>query len=366
MRKITLILGISFWLCTGFLQPCTAQDKQEINVSEIIFGHIEDAYEWHITDINGHSLHIPLPIIVKSSTGWHFFSSDRLHHGATYKGLYIAPKGPYTGKIVERNAAKDETRPLDLSMTKNVVGLLINSLILVGVMLSCARWYKRHDVKKTAPKGGVGMMEAVIVFVYEEVIRDNIRESHRRYTPYLLTVFFFILINNLMGLVPFFPGGANITGNIAVTMVLALCTFIMINLYGTKEYWKDVFWPHVPTWLKAPLPIMPVIEFFGLFTKPFALMIRLFANILAGHAIILSIVSIIFITASLGPALNGSMTFVAVLFGFFMNMLEVMVAFIQAYVFTLLSAVFIGLSQIKEEMEPVKKPIRSEETTNSY
>ena len=152
-----------------------------------------------------------------------------------------------------------------------------------------------------------------------------------------------------MGLIPIFPGGANVTGNIAITLVLALLTFFFTNAFATKEYWKDIFWPDVPVWLKAPIPMMPVIEFFGLFTKPFALMIRLFANIMAGHAAILSLLSIIFITVKIGPLLNGAMTFVSVAFGIFMTALELLVAFIQAYVFTMLSAVFIGLSRVKEE-----------------
>lgn len=138
------------------------------------------------------------------------------------------------------------------------------------------------------------------------------------------------------------------TGNIAITLVLALCTFVLTNVYGTKAYWKEIFWPDVPTWLKAPVPMMPLIEFFGIFTKPFALMIRLFANIMAGHAAVLSLIAIIFITVKSGPVINGSMTVVAVAFGIFMDALEILVAFIQAYVFTMLSAVFIGLSQVKE------------------
>ena len=163
----------------------------------------------------------------------------------------------------------------------------------------------------------------------------------------MLTAFFFIFINNIMGLIPVFPGGGNVTGNIAVTLVMALCTFLAVNLFGTKEYWKEILWPEVPTWLKCPLPIMPAIELFGIFTKPFALMIRLFANIMAGHSIILALTSIVFVTASMGPVISGSMTFVSVLFSIFMNCVEVLVAFIQAYVFTMLSAVFIGMSRVE-------------------
>ena len=173
--------------------------------------------------------------------------------------------------------------------------------------------------------------------------------AEKESAPYLLTAFFFVLVNNLMGILPIFPGGANVTGNIAITLVLALCTFLFTNICGTKAYWKDIFWPKVPLWLKVPVPLMPMIELFGIFTKPFALMIRLFANIMAGHAAILSLVAIIFITVKAGPVINGSMTVISVLFGIFMDMLELLVAFIQAYVFTMLSAVFIGLSRVKEE-----------------
>jgi F-type H+-transporting ATPase subunit a len=164
-------------------------------------------------------------------------------------------------------------------------------------------------------------------------------------------VFFFIFLSNLLGIVPFFPGGANVTGNIAVTMVLALCTFLAVNIFGNKHYWKEILWPDVPLFLKFPIPIMQTIELFGLISKPFSLMVRLFANIMAGHAMILGLVAVIFVTAKLGPVINGSMTFITLLFGVFMDCLELLVAFIQAYVFTMLSSVFIGLSR-KEECHP--------------
>ena len=252
-------------------------------------------------------------------------------------------------KIVEKDATGEEIRPFDISITKNVLALFVNSAILVAIMLGCARWYKRHEVSEGAPKGGVGMIEALVVMINDEVIKGCIGEDYQRYAPYLLTAFFFVLVNNLMGILPIFPGGANVTGNIAITLVLALCTFLFTNICGTKAYWKDIFWPKVPLWLKVPVPLMPMIELFGIFTKPFALMIRLFANIMAGHAAILSLVAIIFITVKAGPVINGSMTVISVLFGIFMDMLELLVAFIQAYVFTMLSAVFIGLSRVKEE-----------------
>lgn len=353
MKNIRLLLI----LCIGFLMMPAAVhaegSDQPVDVNEVVFGHIQDSYEWHIVTVGDKVVRIPLPVIVKSSTGWHVFSSARLENGATYEGLYIAQEGAYKDKVVERDATGQEVRPWDISITKNVLAMLINSIVLVWIMLGCARWYKRHEVSQGAPKGGVGMMEYLILMIYDDVIKGGIGADYKRYAPYLLTAFFFILVNNLMGLIPIFPGGANVTGNIAITMVLAICTFVLTNVYGTKAYWKDIFWPEVPTWLKVPIPMMPLIEFFGIFTKPFALMIRLFANIMAGHAAVLSLVAIIFITVKAGPVINGSMTVVAVLFGIFMDALELLVAFIQAYVFTMLSSVFIGLSRIKQE--PVKK-----------
>lgn len=332
-------------------QGVKAHEREgEINVNELVFGHIGDSYEWHIATFGEKTLRIPLPVIVKSSTGWHVFSSSRLEEGS-HEGLYIAAEGPYEGKIVEKNAAGEEVRPFDLSITKNVLGLFINSTLLVVILMSCVRWYKKHPLEQGAPAGGVGMIEALVLMIYDDVIKGCIGEDYKRYAPYLLTAFFFVLVNNLMGLVPFFPGGANVTGNIAITLVLALFTFAFTNIFGTKAYWKEIFWPNVPVWLKVPVPMMPLIEFFGILTKPFALMIRLFANIMAGHAAILSLIAIIFITVKAGTVINGSMTFVAVAFGIFMDALEVLVAFIQAYVFTMLSAVFIGLSRVKEEYE---------------
>lgn len=340
---------ISLLLLLGIPAMLSAQESKatDVDVNELVFGHIGDAYEWHIATFGDTPVSIPLPVIVKSSTGWHVFCSSELEGGREHEGLYIAEGGAYDGKIVEKNAEGEEVRPFDISITKDVLGLFINSAVLIVIMMACVRWYKKHPIEQGAPRGGVGMMEALILMIYDDVIKGCVGEDYKRYAPYLLTAFFFVLVNNLMGLVPIFPGGANVTGNIAITLVLALCTFLLTNIFGTKEYWKEIFWPDVPTWLKAPVPMMPLIEFFGIFTKPFALMIRLFANIMAGHAAVLSLIAIIFITVKAGPVINGSMTFVAVVFGIFMNALEILVAFIQAYVFTMLSAVFIGLSRVK-------------------
>ncbi len=318
----------------------------DFDVQSVIFGHTNDAYEWHITDIGSRHITIPLPIIARSSTGWHMFSSARLEEGP-FEGLYISQSGKYSGKLVERNEAGEEVRPLDISVTKNVVAMMFSSALLVLLILHCTRWYRRHDVLAESPKGVAALMEPVIMMVHNDMVKDAIGEDYERYSPYLCTAFFWILINNLLGIIPIFPGGANVTGNIAITMTLALCTFVAINFFGNKHYFKDVFWPDVPWWLKVPVPLMPVIEIFSAIVKPISLMIRLFANILAGHIIAISLVCVIFMFAKYGPLMFGGMSFVTVLLGIFMDLLEVLVAFLQAYVFTILSAIFIGLSRQK-------------------
>ncbi len=320
--------------------------ETEVNIGEMLFGHIGDSYGWHITDWNGKHVTIPLPCIVRSSTGWHFFMSSKIGHGHEYEGLFIADEGRYEDKIVERSETGELIRPFDISITKNVASLMFAAMLLISMVLWAARWYRKHDAEEEAPGGFTGLVEMMVMMVNDDLIKPSIGEEYRKYAPYLLTAFFFIFISNLLGIVPFFPGGANVTGNIAVTMVLALCTFFAVNVFADKHYWKEILWPDVPILLKFPIPLMQTIEIFGMFTKPFSLMVRLFANILAGHAMILGLVSVIFVTAKLGPVINGSMTFITMLFGVFMDCLELLVAFIQAYVFTMLSAVFIGLSRI--------------------
>lgn len=311
----------------------------ELDMNSYIFGHIGDSYEWHITSINGKHISIPLPCIVFDD-GMKVFSSSHIEENG-----YTLNEN---GKLV--NASTGE-RPVDISITKNVLSLIMSSVLLVVLVLLSARWYRRHDPLKEAPRGLPGLMEMLITMVTDDIIKEGVGKEWEKYAPYLLTAFFFIFLNNLLGIVPFFPGGANLTGNIAVTLFLAVCTFLAVNLFGNKHYYKDIFWPDVPTWLKAPIPLMPLIETVGLFTKPFSLMVRLFANILAGHIMILGVVAVIFLTAKLGPMLNGSLSFIAVIFGIFMDVLELLVAFIQAYVFTMLSSVFIGLSRQEPEEE---------------
>jgi F-type H+-transporting ATPase subunit a len=343
---VTLLLS-----ACGEIPGHAGNDAQpaDIDVAEILFGHTSDGYGWHVTTWKGHHVTIPLPCIVHSSTGWHVFMSSKLGHGHEYEGLYIAEEGRYEGKIVEDGPAGEPLRPFDISITKNVASLMITAVLLIAIILGVARWYRKNDATEAAPGGFTGLMEMMIMMVNDEIIKPSVGEKeYRKYAPYLLTAFFFIFLCNLLGLVPFFPGGANVTGNIAVTMVLALCTFVAVNVFGNRHYWKEILWPDVPVFLKFPLPIMQIIELFGLIAKPFSLMVRLFANILAGHAMILGLVSVIFVTVKLGPVVNGSMTFVTMLFGVFMDCLELLVAFIQAYVFTMLSAVFIGMSRQTE------------------
>lgn len=349
MRRLIVISLIALMIIpSAFAAGDSSHTEDSFDMGEMLFGHIGDSYGWHITDWGDKHVTIPLPVIVKSSTGWHCFMSSKLDHGHEYKGLFIADEGRYEDKIVEVASDGSFVRPFDISITKNVASLMISSVILVVMILIAAGWYRRNDARTQVPKGFVGLMELMIMMVHDDIVKDAVGKEYRKYAPYLLTAFFFIFFNNILGIVPFFPGGANVTGNIAVTMVLAMCTFIAVNLFGNRHYWKEILWPDVPVGLKVPFPLMQIIEIFGMFTKPISLMVRLFANILAGHAMILGLVSVIFITAKLGPVINGSMTFVTVLFGVFMDCLELLVAFIQAYVFTMLSSVFIGMSRQEE------------------
>ena len=331
----------------------SASEKQKdntaptINVKEFILDHISDSYEWHLFNIGEKHVSIPLPIIIYSSySGWHLFMSSAFHNEShEYQGLKVASEGKYKGKILEKTPDGQLVKPFDISITKNVFSLLFSSVLLIVLILWVASSYRKHGYRNK--RGFILMMEMLIENINDEVIKPSIGKRYKKYAPYLLTVFFFILINNLLGIVPLFPGGANVTGNIAVTFILALITLLIVNISGTKEYWKEILWPDVPIWLKVPIPVMPIIELIGIFTKPFALMLRLFANIMAGHAIVVGLTFLVFITVSMGPVLNSSMTVLSVIFSVFIGFVELLVAYVQAYIFTLLSAVFIGLSQVE-------------------
>jgi F-type H+-transporting ATPase subunit a len=333
-------------LCAAADGHGSGEEKEELAIGDVITEHIFDSYWWHITTYKERHVSIYLPVIVRSDGGgWHVFSSKRLAHGESYRGFRIAEKGAkHEGKVVGVSAAGEVYRPWDISITKNALALMINSAIMLGIFLGAARWYRRRP-KNSTPSRFVCAVEMFVMDVEEGIVHASIGKDYKRYSPYLLTAFFFILINNVMGIIPIFPGGANTTGNIAITLVLALCTMAAVNLFGNREYWREIFWPDVPLLLKAPIPLMPLIEFFGVLTKPFALMIRLLANIFAGHTVILAFTLLIFITAKLGAGINAGMTVFSIALSLVMNCLELLVAYIQAYVFTLLSAVFIGLSR---------------------
>ncbi|GHU60326.1 ATP synthase subunit a [Bacteroidia bacterium] len=338
-------------------QNSQAQESQSkgIDVQELVFGHINDDYSWHITNINDKPIAIPLPVIVHSSErGWFVFLSSRFHHGhEAYQGFQISHnEGGNKGKVVELVNGV-ELRPLDISISKNVTSLLIGSALILWIFLSIARRYKKNPLRK--PTGLQAILEPLILTLDIDISKACIGKNYARFSPYILTAFFFILINNALGVIPIFPGGANLTGNITITFVLAFTTFFITNVFGTKEYWKEVFWPEVPTWLKCPIPLMPLIEIIGLFTKPIALMIRLFANMLSGHIMALVLIALIFIFSTMSKYVGASVSVISVALVVFMTLLEVLVCFIQAYVFATLSALFIGLSQVESHHKQLKR-----------
>lgn len=321
--------------------------EKGFDMKKLIFGHIGDAYDWHITTINGHHISIPLLCIVKGQNGWDVFCSSKLGHEGhytEYNGYRIAEEGePNAGKIIEVSTGE---RPLDISITKNVLSLFISCGLLLWIFLSIAGKYKKNN--RTRPTGIQALLEPLIVSLHDDIIKPSIGKNYKKFSSYLLTAFFFIFLNNVLGIIPLFPGGANLTGNIAITLVLALITFLLTNIFGTKEYWKEILWPEVPTWLKFPIPLMPFIEVLGALIKPFALCIRLFANMFAGHVTVLSLIGLIFMfTSAFGAAIGGGVSILSVLLVVFMSLLECLVCFIQAYVFTMLSAIFIGLAQVE-------------------
>jgi F-type H+-transporting ATPase subunit a len=255
----------------------------------------------------------------------------KLHEGHIYKteadGHIEAD-----AKGVVSNAA-----PMDLSITKNVFALLFGAVIILLIFLTVAKGYKKRGVG--APKGIQSLLEILIVFMKDEVIKPSIGKHYAKFLPLLLTIFFFIFINNLMGLIPLFPFGANLTGNIAVTMILALFVFVVVNFSGNKHYWKHIFMPDVPVALWI---LLIPIEILGVVLKPFVLMLRLFANITAGHIIILGFFSLIFIFGQKNLVAGYGSAVFSVAFTLFMSVLELLVAFLQAYVFTLLASLYIG------------------------
>jgi F-type H+-transporting ATPase subunit a len=312
---------------------------------DFMLEHIVDNHEWHIITIGHTHISIPLPVIIYSKvSGWHIFMSYKFHHGTeAYKNFIIKHEEPHKGKIVE-TTSHGEIVPLDLSVTKVVFSLIISVLFILWLFISIANKYKLNP--KKAPSGIQSFFEPIILFIRDDIAKPSIGIKHyERFMPYLLTIFFFIWFNNMLGLVPIFPGGVNVTGNIAITMVMALFTFALTTFNGKKHYWMEIFnAPGVPWWLKYPIPLMPIIELMGMINKPLVLMVRLFANITAGHMVILAFVSLIFIFGEIHPLLGYGVSVFSCVFSIFMGLLELLVALIQAYVFTLLSAIYFGLA----------------------
>ncbi|MBN1115610.1 MAG: F0F1 ATP synthase subunit A [Bacteroidales bacterium] len=319
---------------------------------KFMFDHISDAYDWHIIDIGKKSVSIPLPIILYSSeSGLNVFMSSKFHHGhASFRNFHIAAEGETVnhkevkGKIIETLSDGTKVIPFDISFTKNIASLFIGIILILWIFISVGKAYQKKPIK--APSGLQSWVEPMIIFVRDEIAIPSIGiKKYEKFLPFLLTVFFFIWINNMLGLVPFFPGGANLTGNISVTLVLALFTFFITTISGNKTYWKHIFnTPGVPWWLKVPIPLMPFVEFLGVLTKPFVLMVRLFANITAGHIIALGFLSLVFLFGEMGKIQGYGISIVSVGFIIFMTFLELLVAFIQAYVFTFLSAIYFGMA----------------------
>ncbi len=316
--------------------------EEKIKPGEIIMGHVTDAHDWHIATIGHKHISIPLPIIIYGETGLKLFSSSRFEHGhANYEGYKI--EGNHILALNHDGTVNKEAKFYDLSITKIVAAMFFAVFVLCWIMLSIAKRYRKNNLK--APKGIQSFVEPLIIFLRDEVVKPSIGPKYEKFLPYLLTIFFFIFINNLFGLIPFFPGGANVTGNIAVTLILALGTFIITCANTNKNYWMHIInTPGVPWWLKFPIPLMPIVEIIGVFSKPFVLMLRLFANITAGHIIILGFMSLIFIFGEMNVGLGLGVSLLSVAFSIFMNMLELLVAFLQAYVFTLLSALYFGMA----------------------
>ena len=352
------IVCLSFLMCLLFgthnLACAENEQKNEFKAGEVIIEHVLDSYDWHIFTWKGHEVSVFLPCIIFNDGHFYTFSSKVFHESGHYTTVNktnsedivfaIPHEEKYKGKIVILNADGSQIRPIDISITKNVMALFISCALIIVLFYLVTKAYKKRGEKE--PKGLQSLFEWLIVYVRDDIARKAINEkSVDRYLPYLVTVFFFIFFNNLLGLIPIFPFGANITGNIAVTATLALFTFFITNLFGNKEYYTDIFnTPGVPWFLKFPLPLMPIIETVGCFTKPFVLAVRLFANITAGHIVVLGFISSIFIVAQISIAGGVGMSIFSLILAIFVDVIEILVAYIQAYVFTLLSALYFGMA----------------------
>ncbi len=353
----TLLLSV--FLSLSFIGNASIKESEqsgeEFNVTDMIMHHVKDAHDFDLWEWNGHPLTIPLPIILWTENGLVTFMSSEFQHDDSgkviverkglkfvkiHEEIYYASEAPHVSDAMspEEGVHHEADKPLDFSITKLVFSMFLSIIFLVLIFGFSARAYSKDGV----PKGIAKFTEPLVVFIRDEVAIPNIGEKHyKRFLPFLLTLFFFIWINNMMGLIPFFPFSANLSGNIAFTGLLALITFIITTIVANKNYWKHIFWmPGVPVPMKI---FLAPIEFMGIFIKPISLMIRLFANITAGHIIALSLISLIFIAKSAWVS-PGS-----IFFSVFISIIEVLVVAIQAYIFTMLSALYIGSAMEEEE-----------------
>ena len=335
LRLLVSFLIILFFPNISFSEDTTSKDDSELyNPVPAIMHHISDSHEWHLLGEGDASVTIPLPVILITEGNLDVFMSSAFNHGHTdvVKGDRVYSMDSH-GHIHEKN----HLSILDLSITKNVASMFLALIVMLFLFIISANKSKKNA---GAPSGILSFIEPLVLFVRDDIVKPNLGQNYKKFLPYLLTLFFFILVNNLLGLL---PGAANVTGNIAVTLVLSFITLIVTNFSANKSYWGHIFKP--PGVPLALMPIMIPIELVGVFTKPFALMIRLFANISAGHIIILSLISLIFMAQSgLGTAGAFGLSPVSVLFVLFMYFIEILVAFLQAYIFTLLTSLFIGLA----------------------
>jgi F-type H+-transporting ATPase subunit a len=333
MKHFLLIAALFFTFGFAFASGESEghQKAEDAPISDVIIHHVLDDHVWHFTE----GFVIPLPVIVYSEEkGLDIFSSgnffDEHHNPVEYNGYKMEH-----GHI---SIVGSEAHLMDFSITKNVAMLLINAALMLGILLTVARAYRKNAGR--APKGVQSFMEPIIIFVRDEIVKPNIGPRYEKFLPYLLTLFFFILFGNILGLL---PGAGNLTGNIAVTATLAILTFIITNVSGNKGYWAHIFWtPGVPLPLR---PIILLVEVIGIFTKPFSLMIRLFVAITAGHIVLLALICLTFIFGSIWVGFGSTLIVL------FINLIEILVAGIQAYVFTLFSSLYIGMAIADHEHE---------------
>ena len=339
----TILLALSYNIIGQENETKTTREnavhtQEKFNAKKVIFGHIMDAHEFHFFEYEGsdgqkHPISIPLPVILYSpQKGLSIFMSSAFEHGHKEVDGY---KLNEEGKIIPVDASVQEV--YNFSLTRNVVQMILALTLLTWLMVSVAKTYSKGHGVTTAPKGKQNLVEVLVIFIRDEVAKPNLGHKANQYLPYLLTVFFFILINNLIGLI---PGTANVTGNIAFTIVLGLISFVVIMFSSNKHYWGHIFNPPgVPGFVK---PILVLVEFLSVFIKPFALIIRLFANMVAGHIIIICLISLIFIFGEINSAIGWGASPVSIAFTIFIYFIEILVAFLQAFIFTVLTAVFVG------------------------